>query len=114
VRKVVRIEISPELLVENQKDVPVELGRHAGGVVVGRDEAPTVLDEVGTEEERVVTRHRAVEIEEEPGPTVGVEVADGPTQERHEASTLGGDGGEMLTEVADHQVDGECAVLGRQ
>jgi hypothetical protein len=41
----VDIEVSPELAVEDVQDVAVELGRHAGGIVVGRDEYIERLDQ---------------------------------------------------------------------
>ena len=49
----VGIEVGAELAVEHAQHVAVELGGHAGGVVVGGDEPVDVLHEVGAEEERV-------------------------------------------------------------
>ena len=43
---------------EHAQHVAVELGGHAGGVVVGGDEAVDVLHEVGAEQERVAGRER--------------------------------------------------------
>ena len=105
----VRVEVPAELLVEHVQDVLVELCRHPGGVVVGRHQAPPVLDQVGAEEERVVARHGAVEVEEEPGPPGRVEVADGPAQEGDQAAALGGDRRQVLAEVADDQMDGQAS-----
>ena len=54
----VRVEVGVELAVEHAQHVAVELGGHAGGVVVGGDEAVDVLDQVGAEEEGVAGRER--------------------------------------------------------
>ena len=51
-----RVEVGVELAVEHRQHVAVELGGHAGGVVVGRDEPVDVLHEVGAEQQRVAGR----------------------------------------------------------
>ena len=47
------VEVGVELAVHDVQHVAVELGGHAGRVVVGGDEPVDVLDEVGAEQERV-------------------------------------------------------------
>ena len=58
-------EVGVQLAVEHMQHVAVELGRHAGGVVVGGDEALGVLDQIGADHKRVASGHDAVEVEEE-------------------------------------------------
>ena len=62
-----RVEVGVELAVEHAQHVAVELGGHAGGVVVGGDEPVDVLHEVGAEQERVAGRERRGEVGEERG-----------------------------------------------
>ena len=49
--KASRAKLAAELPVDDGEDVPVELGGHAGGVVVGGEQALLVLDEVDAEEQ---------------------------------------------------------------
>ena len=107
----VRVEVAPQLLVEHTEDIAVEVRRHAGGVVVGRDEPFAVLDEIGPDEQGVVARHGAVQVEEEASPLGRVQVADRPAQERDHPPALGRDLAEVLVKVADDHMDVERVEL---
>ena len=73
-----------------------------------------VLHQVSAEEQGVITGHGAVQVEEELGTLPGVEIADGPAQKGHHSAPFGGDLGQVLVEVTDDQVYGQCFVLVAQ
>ena len=50
----IRIEVGTHLLVEHMQYVPVELGGHARRVVVGGHEPCSILDQVRSEQERII------------------------------------------------------------
>ena len=52
----VDVEVGVELAVDDAQDVAVELGRHAGAVVVGGLEHRRVLDQVGAQQQMVDAR----------------------------------------------------------
>ena len=75
------IEVGTQLAVEHVEHVAVELGGHAGAVVVGVDQPGPVLDQVGTEEQAVVQGHDLAQLDEELAALGRVEVADGAAEE---------------------------------
>src|SRR5262249_45076786 len=100
-----------ELAVQDREDVPVERGRDTGGVVVRGLEPARVLDEVGTEQERVVRSEASGDGTEELGPAVRIEVPDRAPEERDEARAAGGQPVEVALEVADDRVHVDTWVL---
>ena len=105
-----RIEVSVQLAVEHPEHVAVELGGDAGRVVVGRDQASRVLDEVGAEQQRVTREQGRREVVEQTSAIGGLVVADRAAEERNEPPAAGGDRAEVVVEVADDAVDLEAGV----
>jgi hypothetical protein len=52
----VDVEVGVELAVDHAQDVAIELGGHAGGVVVGGLDDRRVLDQVGAEQQVIDAR----------------------------------------------------------
>ena len=69
-------EVGLELAVDHIQDVAVELGRDAGGVVVGGFDHGGVLDEIRSEEKAIVGTENAGDVAQQRAPGAGREVAD--------------------------------------
>ena len=97
--------------IDHAQDVAVELGRHAGAVVVGGLEHRAVLDEVGADHEACpLAAHHVSDPREEARPLGGVEVADRAAQEREQAVAAVEDPLEVAAEVAHQAVHVEARV----
>ena len=85
-----RVEVGTEVRVDHVQQVPVELGRHAGGVVVRRLEPRAVLDEVGADQQPVIGVELAPQRLQETPPLGLVEVPDRAAQERDQPAAGSG------------------------
>jgi len=93
------LEVRPQAGVHHAQDVPVELGRDPGSVVVGGVQPCLVLDEVEPDEEGVAGSELAGDRAQEGRDLGRVEVADRPRQEERETCAAGTEGGQVLQEV---------------
>jgi len=105
-------EIGSQRTVEHAQHVEVELGGHAGGVVVGCLDPRHVLDEIRAEKKVLARFHPRSERGQEGVRFGRSEVAERTTQEDDEAWHLGRrQAVELLHEVADQRMDPQVRIL---
>ncbi len=106
------VEVRIEFPVHHVEHVPVELRRHARAVVVGTHQPVGVLDQVRTQQQCVAGRERVGEGTEELRSRPRREVADGGSEEDHQASAARRDLAEVFFEVATDGIDFDAGILG--
>jgi hypothetical protein len=85
--------------------------RDTRSIVVGGDQATTILDQIGAEQQGFARCHRRGELAEQRGAFGRSEVADRPAEEGDEPAAVSADGVQVLPEVADDACDVDVGVL---
>src|SRR5581483_6993990 len=83
------IEIGGEVAVETGKQIEVESGGHAGGIIVSEQLGSDVLHQVGSKEQCVARPEDLTNVTEETFARAAIELADRAAEKKHE-KVIGG------------------------
>jgi hypothetical protein len=84
VMEVAEVEIAIQFAIDARQQVEIECRCHAGGIVIGGQQAVHGLYEIGTQQQAVARAHRGAQRAQEFDGGLRFEIADGAAQEEHQ------------------------------